>query len=47
MNIKELLEHSWIQKYNKSSMPDIRRKSKELKYSSFKLYSTIDDKLDK
>jgi hypothetical protein len=47
MNIKEVLEHPWIQKFNKSPMPDIRRKSKELKYSSFKLYTMIEEKLDK
>jgi len=41
MSIKEVLEHPWIQKYNKSQkMFDIRRKSKE--FSTFETYTNTD-----
>ncbi len=44
MNIKQALEHPWIQKFNTTMLPGIRQKSKELaKYSAFKIYSTTED----
>ena len=43
MTIKQVLEHSWIQKYNKTILPEIRKKAKDLIYSTFKVYSTTDD----
>jgi hypothetical protein len=44
MNIKEVLEHPWIQKFNKTKLPEIRRKSKDTNQgSTFKIYSTTDE----
>ena len=44
MDIKQALEHPWIQKYNKSPMPELRKKSREnTKESNFKLYAAIDE----
>lgn len=43
MSIKEVLEHPWIQKYNKTKLPEMRRKSKEMPGSAFVIYSTSDD----
>ena len=43
-DIKTVLEDSWITKYNKSSLPEKRRKSKELSLSNFEIYSSTDDK---
>ena len=41
MNIKEVLEHPWIQKYNKSQkIFDSRRKSKD--FSTFETYTNVD-----
>jgi hypothetical protein len=42
MTIKEVLEHPWIQKYNKNSkMFDQRRKSKE--FSDFETYTNVEN----
>jgi len=43
MNITDVLEHPWIQKNNKSTLPEIRRKSHDSHNSTFKLYSSIDE----
>jgi len=43
MEIKEALEHPWIQKFNKTTLPEQRRKSKEVQSSNFKLYTTTDE----
>ena len=43
MTIKEVLEHSWIQKHNKSNISEMRRKSRDIHASIFKIYSTADD----
>jgi hypothetical protein len=43
MNIRQVLEHSWIQKFNKTVLPEIRKKCKDLLYSTFKIYSTTED----
>jgi hypothetical protein len=43
MSIKEVLEHPWIQKYNKSNLPEMRRKSHDLSTSLFKIYTTTDE----
>lgn len=43
MSIKEVLEHPWIQKYNKTKLPEIRRKSKDFAGSTFKIYTTTDE----
>lgn len=44
-DIKTILEDTWITKYNKSSLPEKRRKSKELSsVSDFGLYSVTDEK---
>jgi len=43
MDIKEVLEHPWIQKYNKSSMPEIRKKSRDFSGSTFQIYSSTDE----
>lgn len=42
-DIKTILEDTWITKYNKSSLPEKRRKSKELKTSDFEIYSSFDE----
>lgn len=42
--IKEVLEHTWLAKYNKSNLPDIRKKtSKNTVGSLFKMYTTTCD----
>jgi hypothetical protein len=43
MSITEVLEHPWIQKYNKNKMPEIRRKSKDIGGSTFKIYTTTEE----
>jgi len=44
MSIKEVLEHPWLQKYNKSKLPELRRKSNnEATSSLFKIYTSTDD----
>jgi hypothetical protein len=45
MSIKQVLENQWIQKYNKTKLPEIRRKSKDVSSnaSSFKIYATVED----
>ena len=43
MTINEVLEHPWIQKFNKTKLPEIRRKSHDDKGSTFKIYSTTDE----
>ena len=43
MTIKELLEHSWIQKFTKTSLTEKRRGSRDMS-ASFQIYaSTTDD----
>ena len=39
MTIKEILEHPWIQKYDKDKLIEKRRGSKEV--SNFTIYSTV------
>ena len=46
MTIKEVLEHPWIQKYNKTSLPEQRKKSKDVHHSAFKLYASTDEMLN-
>lgn len=47
MSIIECVDHPWIQKFNKSSIVDNRKASKDTKVSTFKLYSTtVEDKKD-
>jgi hypothetical protein len=42
MTIKEVLEHPWIQKYNKNSkLFDQKRKSKE--FSDFETYTNVEN----
>jgi len=41
MNIKEVLEHPWIQKMTKAKITDQRRNSKDQSVSTFKMYTTI------
>jgi len=44
MQIKEVLDHPWLQKFNKNKIPEIRRNSKDGgKVSSFKMYTIIND----
>jgi hypothetical protein len=43
MIIKDVLEHPWIQKHVNSNLMDIRRKSKDMTSSNFKIYSTAED----
>jgi len=45
MDIKNTLEHPWIQKYSKTSLPEQRRKSKDVQTSSFKLYTATEEVL--
>ena len=40
MTIKEVLEHNWIQKYSKSNLTQMRRKS--VNGCDFKVFSTIE-----
>lgn len=47
MSIKEVLEHPWIQKYNKTKLPEIRRQSKDLTGSTFVIYSTTEEQKSK
>lgn len=45
MSIKEVLEHSWIQKYAKTNLTEKRRGSKDITHSSnFELYIKSEDK---
>jgi serine/threonine protein kinase len=39
LSIKQVLEHNWIKKNNKT-LPEIRKKSREILYSTFKIYTT-------
>jgi serine/threonine protein kinase len=39
MTIKELLEHPWFAKINKTDLPELRRKSRDNNHSMFKIYS--------
>jgi hypothetical protein len=43
MSIKEVLEHPWIQKYNKSNLPEMRRKSHDANSSVFKMYTSANE----
>jgi hypothetical protein len=41
--IKEVLEHPWLAKYNKTNLPEIRKKtSKNPTRSLFEMYTTCD-----
>lgn len=42
-SIKTVLEDCWITKYNKSSLPEMRRKSKDLTESNFGIYSISEE----
>ena len=43
MSIKEVLDHSWIQKFTKTKVTNMRRASKENGGSNFSLYTTINE----
>lgn len=43
-NIKTVLEDPWLTKYNKTSLPEKRRKSREISECDFKIYTTTDEK---
>lgn len=43
MTIKEVLDHSWIQKFTKNKVTDLRRGSKDINASHFKIYAVIED----
>jgi len=43
MSIKEVLEHSWIQKFTKGKVSDMRRTSKDPGASNFLVYSSISE----
>jgi hypothetical protein len=45
MTIKEVLEHPWIQKFNKTFLPELRKKSRDQTLSNFKLYASTDEVL--
>ena len=48
MAIKECIEHQWIQKYHKSGINELRKQSKSLNSSTFKIYTTVtEEKNDK
>ena len=44
MFIKDVLEHVWIQKQTKNKLTEIRRSSKEKNVSTFKMYTTVEEK---
>jgi len=41
MQIKEVLDHPWLQKFNKNKIADKRRNSKDV--SSFKMYAAVSE----
>jgi hypothetical protein len=43
MGIKDVLEHSWIQKFTKTKLTEKRRGSKDLS-ANFELYASSEDK---
>jgi len=43
MEIKQLLEHPWIQKFQKNSILDLRRNSKDTNVNVFKFYTSIEE----
>lgn len=43
MSMKDVLEHPWIQKFNKTKLPEMRRKSRDLNASTFKMYTITDE----
>lgn len=43
IKIKDLLEHSWFQKYNKNKLSDLRKKMRSKNGSLFEIYSTCDE----
>jgi hypothetical protein len=47
MSIKEVLEHPWIQKYTKTKLTELRRQSKDIKSSNFKVYASSGDDTQK
>lgn len=46
MKIREVLEHPWIQKYNKSKLPEMRRKSHDGSSSVFKIYTSASEEIN-
>lgn len=45
LSIKEVLEHPWIQKYHKTNLPEIRKKSNNIG-SLFKMYTTCEETIN-
>jgi serine/threonine protein kinase len=45
MTIKEVLDHSWIQKFTKNKVADMRRISKNSNNSNFSIYTTTNEDL--
>ena len=43
MVIKDVLDHPWLQRFNKNKIAEQRRNSKDSKVSAFKLYATINE----
>lgn len=43
MGIKEVLEHSWIQKFTKTGLTEKRRGSRDLS-GSFEIYASTEEK---
>jgi hypothetical protein len=46
MVIKEVLEHPWMQKHVNSNLMEIRRQSRDVTGSNFKLYSMAEETSD-
>ena len=44
MLIKDVMEHVWIQKQTKNKLTELRRNSKEKTVSTFKMYTTVEEK---
>ena len=47
MTIKEVLDHSWIQKFTKNKVADLRRITKNSNDSNFSIYTTINEDIKK
>ena len=45
MTIKEVLDHSWIQKFTKNKVTDLRKTSKDTGTSNFSVYTTINEEV--
>jgi len=41
MDIKQVLEHPWIQKMTKAKITEQRRNSKDQSVSTFKIYTSV------